>query len=71
MSGLYIYRYTLSDICFRYIIKRSHQGDSIFSLLSILNVITNTDVPAKTNVCALCEADCYLLKYVIYYWNNY
>ncbi|KAL5249255.1 hypothetical protein ACHWQZ_G018196 [Mnemiopsis leidyi] len=46
----------------QHVIKKSYQGDSIFSLLSILDMISLNKVSVRSEVYARAETDCYLLK---------
>ena len=46
----------------RHVIKKSYQGDSIFSLLTILDMISLNKVSVRSEVYARADTDCYLLK---------
>ena len=45
-------------------IKKAYTGDSIFSLISILDTISSAKT-RRTNVYARCDFDCMLLKWVV------
>ncbi|XP_063690597.1 patatin-like phospholipase domain-containing protein 7 isoform X4 [Bolinopsis microptera] len=46
----------------QHVIKKSYQGDSIFSLLTILDMISLNKVSVRSEVYARADTDCYLLK---------